>query len=448
MNYDETVKSIRMLESKARVLRKINPYNRELESLKKEIEAIRDMFNNPNAYKELLNSEDYFLELKELEEYVDEKINGVKKRIENINNDDLEEKYKKELSNYDDLLNSVSSAEKRLAIWEKRKSKTNSVSPALQKKIDKINSEISDLWTAIELSKMSSIELHRQMSFRPSILEKEHAVLNRFLALKDSIATRKKSEFKKFDFMLLRNKAQSLEQVFFSILNLRQSIIDKNKEILEDEKLNSYDLPPFNYSLTEKNYHYLDINYSGNIDNDLQQRKDALNNFMIHSRENGYSSDHLEREATDLYKKIDNHSTFFTREAIEQYTFHWLDNFKTRITKIDQMSFDSVRNCIDDLRKFEQNLYSNGWYLDSFAKDFGYLYSKLNAALHRPAEGNFGTQSNSDIVEDSKLSNLQEIIRRQKEKYATYDEVPEMWSSDPFSDNYKTPQLDTRGLRK
>ena len=245
---------LRRLEAQARLLRKIAPYEEDLEKLKFKIEDIRDRFINPDNYSELLNTEDYELELEELELYINEKIEVVKQRMEDIINEDLNSKIKEEISKRNILLYERNNAEKRLSIWENRKSKTNVVSKGLERKISRIKDEIKNLTIKLENSNQNYQDLSNRLASRPKELEKENELLKRYEALKDSILKRKQRKYKNDVFELLRVKALKLEQIFFMIFNQRKEIIDSRSDLLAELELNEIQLETFEYRTPQSKF--------------------------------------------------------------------------------------------------------------------------------------------------------------------------------------------------
>jgi len=433
----------RIIEAQARLLKKIEPYESELESLKNEIEEIRDKFINPDKYQYLLNSDDYELEIEELEIYIDEKIEEVKKRIDNINDKSLVYELDEETTRHTDLIFQRVSANKRLSIWKNRFSKTNVPSDTLKKKILKIEKEISELDIEISKSTHALNILSTKINERPVEFEKENNLLNRYLLLKESIKKRKTRKYKNDIFQILKGEALELEQVFYTINNIRNEEIDKVRKIMQGISLKEYVLPLFNYEIPgEKKLEKIQsidetnnekaiikaptfapskpqiennnsVNQSDSISAnnifDVQRSNDVLENFLENALKNGYLNNEMIETASDLYDRIDAYDN--QKMKINDSIL----SLRKKFANVDKMNIVQIYELKSELKEIEEKYNSED-------------LSKYNTLLN---------EMKNLLI--SKLDSLEIQSFSHEEKLKKTDE---------FSNDYITPQVDLYGKFK
>ena len=439
---------LRRLEAQARLLRKIAPYEEDLEKLKFKIEDIRDRFINPDNYSELLNTEDYELELEELELYINEKIEVVKQRMEDIINEDLNSKIKEEISKRNILLYERNNAEKRLSIWENRKSKTNVVSKGLERKISRIKDEIKNLTIKLENSNQNYQDLSNRLASRPKELEKENELLKRYEALKDSILKRKQRKYKNDVFELLRVKALKLEQIFFMIFNQRKEIIDSRSDLLAELELNEIQLETFEYRTPQSKFENEESILPEEVsvkkvlisdDEEVSKSKKILDDFIANAQAKGYLSSESTKKAEELYYKFDQNIEK-KEEDFSSIAKKWLAIFKIRLLSVNYIEKEEVRKLIDELRNFEASMYREGYYLQEFEEEINEIRNTLNSKLTIQNSSSIQKKDSEEkMFEDEEKfrnSKTNDLLRNNSEPKIVHKAYNVM------QDVYSTPQVD------
>lgn len=237
------------LEKKARVLKKIEPFDKRLEELSMQIDEIRDKFINPNDYPELLNNQnDVDIELEEMGFYFDEQIakqRQKKQKLEEQTIKDYESQMREmaeELISYQEEKDKI---DRRLKFWE---SKTSIKSQSAQKRIESLKQKRASFGFYMDNLIKKRDEITRENSQNRVNIQNEEILINRYQQLKENIIERKKQKFNNNIFGLLRTQAYQLEQLFYTISSQRNKIINDNRDLLAEFNLSKIELPMFAYN--------------------------------------------------------------------------------------------------------------------------------------------------------------------------------------------------------